>query len=433
MVHFYGFPKIIFETPEQQAKRKEREALEEIREAEKAQQEKNDKLEQENDDYGYLTEAVSTVSATSPSMSELRYLVYQLYIRGKVKEFCASTSWNEWHLLEGLFQKGKQWSAKKIAESEYRDEHQVKLGIKKLQITIANYLFSDGVTWNTSGKERYLERIVIYMYAHPSYSHAKIAKYYKMTEAQVASIIAWDKELAYVRDKYAVFEMDIMASTIHEYIIHHPEDALSAVYKAVCEKHMSMDQFLQFLKTYHIVISNQEPETPKELAARVQRLIDENPEMPPSQLAKELGWTGSQVDHFIKKNHLKYQAKRRKRTYLDFNQVQEYTAQHPEYTYAQIAKNFGVPTNSMTIFMTKYGIMKGGKIVHKTIAKHPSGRAIMVQKDVSGEVYTYETIYGTGKETTLQKAKDAARLTSFTEAEKQQGLDKGTWKWRNFS
>ncbi|MBC1373669.1 hypothetical protein HB847_15050 [Listeria booriae] len=429
MLDFYGMPKIIRETPEQQAEREEQEALAEIQRVEEKRKQKNQKIEKADKDYGYLLEAISTTMSIVP---ELRYLFYQLVRRQRVEDFNHTVSLYYILLLVRLFEKEIQGDFKYLAESERSEVSVIKYDLKKIQVEIARFLYAAELPSDASKEEKQWECIKIFMFANPGFSHAKIAKHYKLKEEQIATFIANNKALADYRDKYRIFEMDIMAITIQEYIVHHPEEALSAVYKAVCGKNMSMDQFLYVLKTYHITISNPEPETRKELASRVQRLIDENPTMAPSKLAKELGWTRSQVEHFIKKNHLRYKAKRRKKTYLDFNQVKEYATQHPESTYTELAKNFGVSTNSIVHFMYKYGIMKGGSIVSKAVAKHPSGRAIVVQKDVSGEAYTYETIYGTGKETTLQKAKDAARLTSFTEAERQQGIDKGSWKWRNF-
>ncbi|WP_430536688.1 hypothetical protein [Listeria rocourtiae] len=154
-------------------------------------------------------------------------------------------------MLEGLFQKEKQWPVKKIARVEYRNEHIIKSKINKLHTHLANYLFSGNLAWNASGKERYLERIIIYMYAHPSYSHAQIAKHYKMTEEQVASIIAWDKELAYVRDKYAMLEMDIVAHKIMVYHENYPEASTATVYAAVCQKGVTWDEFQRILGLRH--------------------------------------------------------------------------------------------------------------------------------------------------------------------------------------
>lgn len=429
MVHIHGMPKIIFETPEQQATREAEEALEEIKKAEQRRKQKNKAMEKADTEYGYLIEAISTTGSIVP---ELRYLYYQLLRRQKIEAFNNTVSLYYVLLLVRLFRKDLQANFKQLAENERREVSVIKYDLKKIQTRIAKFLYASQLPAGATNIEKQWERIKIFIFANPGFSHEKIAKNYKLKEEQIAAFIADNKELADFLDKYRIFEMDIQACAIQEYILQHPKDAMTAVYTAVCGKNMSKDQFLQILKIYHISILNPEPETPKELAARVQGVIDENPEMPPSKLAKELGWTRSQVEHFIKKHHLRYQAKRKKRANLDFNQVKEYAVQHPDHTYGEIAKNFGVSTNSMTIFMTKYGIMKGGKIVNKVVAKHPSGRAIVVQKDASGEGYTYETIYGTGKETTLQKAKDAARRTSFTEEEKQQGLDKGTWKWRNF-
>ncbi|MBC2178159.1 hypothetical protein HCB27_16925 [Listeria booriae] len=64
----------------------------------------------------------------------------------------------------------------------------------------------------------------------------------------------------------------------------------------------------------------------------------------------------------------------------------------------------------------------------KIIGIHPSGRSIVIE--YKGTMYRYETSIGKGQESTLSRAKFSARYESFTATEKRQGMDVGSWKWR---
>lgn len=418
MIHFYGMPNIIQETPEEQAER-------EFKEAEQARQRKNQALEQEDEDYGYLIEAVATVPS---SRSELRYLVYQLFIRGEMQAFDHDANWHIRSLMGHLFKKEEQRTGAEIARLYGRDIIRIRKDVNKLQMGIANHLFSANLLWNASGKEKQLERIILYMYAHPGYSHARIAKYYNMTEEQVASIIAWDKELTYVRDKYAMLEMDILAHQIVVYMEKHPRASMSDIYAAICHKNSTWEQFQSILETYHMV-----PETEEALVTRITSMMEEHIDWTKFDLARELGWSEARVKQFIEKHGLPYQYKRGENKNLHPEEIMTFMANHPGMTLRKLAAHYGVATTNMSAYLKKNGIMKGGAKVRKVVGKHPSGRSVVIQKGTSEKSYLYETMQGSGEETTWQKARDAARLTSFTEEEKQQGLDIGTWKWREFA
>ncbi|WP_430536687.1 hypothetical protein [Listeria rocourtiae] len=160
--------------------------------------------------------------------------------------------------------------------------------------------------------------------------------------------------------------------------------------------------------------------------------MEEHTDWTKFDLARELKWSENKVQLFIKKHALPYQLQRGKQKVLNPEDVMAFMADHPDMSLSKLAAHFGVATSNMLSYMKTHGIMKGGLLVKKVIGKHPSGRSVVIQKGESEKRYIYETFLGTGEATTWQTARDAARRTSFTEAEKQQGLDKGNWNWRAF-